>query len=106
MFPLLNKGARVFRNKLFLLRIVSLPGTSSSRFAFSISKKVAKSAVVRNRMRRTGYRLIKKYIKEIPSDLLVSFTFQNLPKEKIKKEIEKEVEENLKNILLESKLLK
>ena len=105
MFPLLNKGAKVFRNKLFLLRYTSSPG-EESRFGFAVSKKVAKSAVVRNRMRRTGYRLIKKYLSEIPPHLLVSLTFQSLPKEKIKKEMESEVEENLKNILLEAKLLK
>jgi ribonuclease P protein component len=98
MFPLLSKGAKVFRNGLFSFRFV--PNIGSSRFCFSVSKKVAKSAVARNRMRRAGYGEIKKYIPEMKSNVLAFFFFNKIPKNG------EEVAENIESILKESKLIK
>lgn len=98
-FSLLLKGAKVFKNNLFLMRFVSTD-KSGSQFSFSVSKKISKSAVVRNRLRRTGYRLIAKHIERIKPNILVSFSFRELPKD------EEYVEKNLTNILIESKLIK
>lgn len=97
LFPLLIKG-KIFKNKLFLLRVVSYQGVGS-RFCFSVSKKVAKSAVVRNRWRRAGYRLIKPFIPKIKPNLLITLSFLTIPKD-----IE-DVGINIGNILKESKLI-
>ena len=80
MFPLLN-GAKVFKNKLFLLRLVSNnePNNKESCFCFSVSKKVAKSAVARNRLRRAGYQLLEKYIPKIKPNTLAVFSFRTMP---------------------------
>lgn len=97
MFPLLAKGAKVFKNKLFLLRFIQ-GKDKNSRFCFSISKKVAKSAVVRNRMRRAGYRLLTKYIPQIKSNTIALFAFQSIPKN------DEEIIINLEQILNDSLL--
>jgi ribonuclease P protein component len=99
MFPLLLNGAKVFKNNLFLLRFVR-GDASGSRFCFSVSKKVAKSAVVRNRMRRTGYRLLKKYVPDIKPNILAIFSFRTVPKN------DEDFIKNLDLVLNESELVK
>lgn len=98
MFPLLTSanGAKTFKNNLFLLRFVSVKDQKNSRFCFSVSKKVAKSAVVRNKLRRTGYRLLKNYINQIKPNILAVFSFRVVPKD------EKEIIKSLENILNDS----
>jgi len=100
MFPLLSNGAKVFKNNVFLLRFVSNKGESNSRFCFSISKKVAKSAAVRNRLRRIGYRSLNKYLPNIKLNVLAVFFFKIVPKS------DEEIIKNLENILKESKLIR
>jgi ribonuclease P protein component len=79
MFPLFTHGAKVFKNNLFLLRLV--PNTEqNSRFCFSVSKKIAKSAVVRNRLRRAGYRALKEYLPQIKPQVLALFSYRAVPK--------------------------
>ena len=99
MFPLLLNGNKTFKNSLFLLRFVS-GSEENSRFCFSVSKKVAKNAVVRNKMRRAGYRLLGKHLAEIKSKILAIFSFRMIPKS------DDEVIKNLELILKESKLIK
>ena len=79
MFPALANVAKVFKNNLFLLRVV--PHNGPARFGFSVSKKIAKSAVVRNRLRRAGYRLLEKYVLQIKPNILASFSFRTIPKD-------------------------
>ena len=102
MFSLLQNKAKVFRNKLFLLRFVSKsePMNRNSRFCFSISKKVAKKAVIRNKFRRTGYRLLKNHLSQIKPEILAVFTFREVPKDN------EEIAKNLESILEESNLIK
>ena len=99
MFPLLSNGAKTLSNNVFLVRFVSVD-KHSSRFCFSVSKKISKSAVVRNRLRRIGYKLITKYILEIKPNIVAIFSFRILPKN------EEEISKNLDLILKESKLIK
>jgi ribonuclease P protein component len=99
MFPLLSEAAKVFKNNVFLLRLVQ-GNSKESQFCFSVSKKVAKSAVVRNRLRRTGYRLLQKYLLEIKSNTLALFSFRKVPKD------DEETAQNINSILKESKLVK
>jgi len=101
LFPLFLKGAKVFKNKLFLFRMVVNKGEAkNSRFCFSISKKIAKKAVVRNRLRRSGYRILKDYLLKIELGVIVNFSFKYVPKDN------EEILHYLTDILIESKLLK
>src|SRR3989339_1598045 len=102
MFSLLQNKAKVFRNKLFLLRFVSKtePTNRNSRFCFSISKKVAKKAVMRNKLRRTGYRLLQNYLSEIKPEILAVFSFREVPKDS------EETSKNLEQVLKEAGLIK
>ncbi len=70
----------------FLLYISPIQEKSktSSKFAFSASKKVAKSAVLRNKCRRQGYSIISKYINRIKPGFFLFFSFKKLPSDKFK----------------------
>ena len=91
LFPLFTVGAKTFKNSLFFLKLV--PYEAESRFCFSVSKKVAKSAVVRNRLRRAGYRILSQFLPEIKSKVLVVLSFKTVPKNN------EELEKNLEAIL-------
>ena len=97
MFPLLLNGNKVFKNNLFLLRWV-YGKDPQSRFCFSVSKKVAKSAVVRNKMRRSGYRALEKYLPQIKPNVLAVFSYRMVPKSN------DDIINNLKSILNDSLL--
>lgn len=98
MFSLFLNKAKTFRNSLFLLRIARQTGPDSL-FSFSVSKKVSKSAVVRNKMRRSGYRSIEKFMSKIGSGNLLNFVFKKVPQN------DNEVAEKIKDLLIESKLM-
>lgn len=48
-----------------------------SKFSFSCSKKVQKSAVKRNLLRRRGYSALSFYIKDIKDGFYLIFSFKN-----------------------------
>ncbi len=99
MFPLLSsKEVASFGNELFNFRFI-LSDESNSRFCFSVSKKISKSAVVRNRIRRAGYRILSKNIGNIKSGVIAIFRFKKLPKN------DDEIESNINLILKGSKLI-
>ena len=55
----LYKNGDAVRSRLFTLRITTNQHRKSSRFAIVVSKKVHKSAVGRNRIRRRTYEIIR-----------------------------------------------
>ncbi len=63
------KNARVVRGSLFTLKYLSNPRRSTSRFAVVVSKKVLKSAVGRNRIRRRVYELFRANIEHLPHNV-------------------------------------
>ena len=98
---ILTKGKR-YNSKSLLMYVVkqqttvpeqsSVRGSSSklARFSFSVSKKIEKSAVKRNKLRRQGYSVIDRHIEQIKEGNLFFFvfkkgsntiTFNNLEKE-------------------------
>lgn len=91
-FTYILANGRKFNSPILLLNIAKIAKDSeNSRFSFSVSKKVSKSAVVRNKLRRRGYSSIEKNIDKIKP---AHFLFFNYKKgaEKLKyQEIEKEV---------------
>jgi len=65
--------------------------TESSRFAFSVSKKVCKLAVGRNRLRRQGYAVVGKHLAEIQDGFLFFFSFKKATYPVPSTELEKEI---------------
>lgn len=66
--------------------------SSLSKFSFSVSKKVCKIAVGRNRLRRLGYSVVSKKLPLIKDGFLLLFVFKkdslNLDYIKLDKEIQ------------------
>ncbi|NCU37950.1 ribonuclease P protein component [Candidatus Saccharibacteria bacterium] len=56
----LYKNADAFRSKYFTLKAMTHPRRTTSRFSVIVSKKVHKSAVGRNRIRRRMYEIIRQ----------------------------------------------
>ncbi|MCK9351301.1 MAG: ribonuclease P protein component [Candidatus Paceibacterota bacterium] len=60
-FDGLMKNGRVFHSPFFSLRIMR-GGKDMSKFAFVISKKVAKNAADRNKLKRRGFHALREII--------------------------------------------
>jgi ribonuclease P protein component len=71
---LLTNGKRF--NSPHLLLYILQNKEADSRFAFSVSKKVAKSAVERNKYRRRGYSIISKNSTKIKKGFYFFFSFK------------------------------
>lgn len=97
MFPLLNSGAKFYQSDIFLFKY--LEKKDNKRFCFSISKKVAKKAVLRNRLRRWGYDGVRTYLEGIKNNVIILFVYKKIPKNK------DEVLENIKYLLNKNKLI-
>lgn len=89
------KDGRFVRSTTFSLKYLLLGGNFTPRVAFVAPKKVAKTAVLRNKMRRQGYSAIRPFIPSLPKGFMGIFTFNLVPKEaslipeEIKKALEK-----------------
>lgn len=62
-----------------------------SRFSFSVSKKVFKRAVDRNKYRRRGYGVISRNIKSIKPGFFYFFSFKKIDKKILFSDLEKEI---------------
>ena len=73
-FPeILTKGRRYNSPSLLLY---CLPTAGESRFSFSVSKKVCKKAVDRNKHRRRGYAAVQKHLDSIKSGFFCFLSFK------------------------------
>lgn len=63
LFSEITEKGRFSNGKFFLFRFVKSEG--KSRFSVTVSKKVSKSAVDRNKIRRRVYSLLRKHISNI-----------------------------------------
>jgi ribonuclease P protein component len=61
-------------NKLFSIKYNQNPNRVHSRFAIVVSKKVFKSAVKRNRVRRRIYEVIRRHLDTIDSPYDIAIT--------------------------------
>lgn len=80
------------RSRLFTVKVTSNPHRKQSRFAIVVSKKVHKSAVGRNRIRRRLYELIRHELPHMSSiyDVVVIISSSEvitLPIDDIKKQL-------------------
>ena len=80
-FKLLNKPFKTIRGGFLLARIFKIKEEKESKFSFSISKKVEKSAVLRNKIRRISYLAIQKSLKNIKRGLAIHFILNVKPKD-------------------------
>ncbi len=68
------RHGKVARRPEGLMRFTQNPKRSTYRIAVVVSKKVHKSAVVRNRIRRRVYESIRRHEVDIPSPYDIVFT--------------------------------
>lgn len=99
-FEIIFKKGKNLNNNLFVLKFLS-NNLGLSRFAFVISQKVSKKAVVRNKIRRQLVKIIKNHFSEIKVGQDMVFI--------VLKEINKksffEIESELINTLKKGKLI-
>jgi ribonuclease P protein component len=87
---ILAEGKR-YNSPSLLLYVANGDANSPSRFAFSVSKKVCKKAVDRNKFRRRGYSVIGKHIKNTAKDHLCFFSFKKSSSSITFEALEKEI---------------
>ncbi|MEX0919418.1 MAG: ribonuclease P protein component [Parcubacteria group bacterium] len=84
--PLLD-SKRYFNSEHFSVKVAD---SKETKIAVSVSKKVSKSAVIRNKVRRRVYSILKDIIQIIKPNLyliIVKAGAQNVKGEKLKKEL-------------------
>jgi ribonuclease P protein component len=74
-FKSLGRG-QGFHSPLMSLFVYKKPTATASQFAFLTSKKISKSAVVRNTLRRRGYVAVKSVLKTVVSGYYFVFNFK------------------------------
>ena len=95
----LFKGKTInLSNDLFFVKVVK--GDGLSRFCFSVSKKIAKKAVIRNKMRRLGYTELNERLERLKSGFLAIFYFRKIP------ESRNEIGKSLDLLLKKTNLIK
>jgi ribonuclease P protein component len=82
------KNGQAIRSRLITIKYTTNPHRKHSRFAVVISKKVHKSAVGRNRMRRRIYEIVRHELPRIPQAhdvaiMIFSSEVINLPAEEL-----------------------
>lgn len=94
-FGKILKASKKLNSPHFLLNIAIDKDISPSRFSFSISKKVAKSAVDRNRLRRIGYSIIEKNLNRLETGFSAHFVYKKITPVENFGSLEKEILELL-----------
>ncbi|MDQ3245229.1 MAG: ribonuclease P protein component [bacterium] len=98
MLPKKNRAIKkdiekLFKNRGFLsfgnltLRYFIEKDLKESKISFIVPKKVAKTAVLRNKLRRIGYKSLENKLTLVPSPLVGVFSFNKASFEDIDNEI-------------------
>jgi ribonuclease P protein component len=87
------KNGQAVRSRLITIKYVTNPHRKASRFAVVVSKKVHKSAVGRNRMRRRIYEIIRHELPHITTAhdvavMIFSSEVLHLPAEELKETLQ------------------
>jgi|ERR1700733_1812601 len=99
----LLRGQR--HNSANLLLSVANNSEGPSRFSFSVSKKVCKNAVDRNKFRRRGYAVVRGLLKKTKSGFLCVFSFKKASMTNSKKISFAEMEKEITDLLTASGVL-
>jgi ribonuclease P protein component len=78
---LIFKQGKFVNSNNISLKFYINKGNPSPRVSFIVPKGVAKSAVLRNMLRRRGYIVLSKYLNSLPQGLHGSFVFGKNSKE-------------------------
>jgi ribonuclease P protein component len=99
LFDQVFRTGKVEHGRLFWMRSASLPTGLPSRFAVAVSKKVAKTAVLRNKMKRVVYRAIETLDKDVLAGESSVMTIFGVKKD-ISGALFEEVVQELRDLLL------
>jgi ribonuclease P protein component len=94
-FPAVTRG-KVVQNELFRAVITKDPALTCPKCAVIVSNKLAKTAVVRNRLRRQVYAALGDLLSRLPTAYVSVFPKKN-------KFTIKEIKENLESLLCSKK---
>lgn len=101
-FKNIFKKGRFFAGRILNLTVIEDKSFSkNSKFSFSVSKKVAKGAVLRNKLRHRGYSAIKEFLEGIQPGFLCVFVFKKGSGD----ESYLGIRDQIKELLVKSKLL-
>lgn len=99
-FEKILKKGRLQNSGLFSLRFLENP-YNTTNIGVVVSKKVAKTAVSRNKIRRRAYSLVQKYLKPLKPPYFLAF----FAKKGAEKAAFKEVEAEISDLLQKAKIL-
>ncbi len=97
-FPYIVKNATRYNSKHLFLNLAKIPkedGKGNSRFSFSVPKKVEKSAVKRNKLRRWGYDALLNIKNDIKPGVFCFFIFKRAESKPNFEETRREIAELL-----------
>lgn len=89
------KNGRAVRSRIFVVKYISNPRRKHSRFSIVVSKKVLKSAVGRNRIRRRVYEIVRQELSHYTTNCDVAIMVTS-------SEVREMPSSELQQILLES----
>ena len=75
-FPFILKNGKRLNSPHLLIYLAKNKDDAPSRFSFSISKKICKNAVDRNKYRRQGYSIISKNLNQTKTGYFCFFLFK------------------------------
>lgn len=90
-FKTFSRG-KSFHSSIFSLFVYKKQEETLSQFSFICSKKVAKSAVKRNLLRRRGYNAVQKIIKDVKPGFYFVFNYKKEAVGATYKEINQEID--------------
>jgi ribonuclease P protein component len=99
-FEKVMKKGGFLNSSFFTFRFLENP-LKSTHFSVVVSKKIAKTAVSRNKIRRRVYSIIKKHTKELKKPYFITF----FAKKGVETAKFNEVEQDILKILEKSKIL-
>jgi len=89
LFDIVFKQGLTIHNPVFMFKFLKKSPDNIHHFSFVVPKSVAKSAVLRNKLKRIGYNFLQT--QDLPNIIGIFFykkNTNNLPKEEINQEIQ------------------
>lgn len=96
-----EKSEKTISSSSFTLKYL-ISGDDVSRFAFIISKRIDKKAVIRNKIKRS----ISKVIEENLSEIVLGHNFIFIPKREILNKSSQELGKEIREVFKQNNLLK
>ncbi len=96
----LKEQKKVVVDSLFFLNYTLDKGQAGIKIGFSVPKKVSNKAVVRNKLRRIGYSIVKGMLSDFTNGSVLHFVYRKEPRGRI------EAEESIRNLIQRASLIK